>query len=150
VFGREGAGAERLGEDVGRRHRVLDGDIDADATDRRHGVGGVADAQQSRPVPPLQPIDFGGQKLDIIPARKSVRPVAEPQQQRLERASEIANAIFHEFSRRAFGNHIGGLPIVAAIDHGEEAAALDVAPRSGRWDSAEGASTRRRSANPCP
>jgi len=42
--------AERLAvelplvEDVGRRDGVLDGEVDAHAADRRHGVRGVADA----------------------------------------------------------------------------------------------------------
>ena len=33
-----------FGEDVCRRDRVCDGEVDADAADRRHRVRGVADA----------------------------------------------------------------------------------------------------------
>ena len=48
---RRGAAREGRAEQVGRRDRVLDGEVDADAADRRHGVGGVADAEQAGPVP---------------------------------------------------------------------------------------------------
>ena len=39
------AGEDGLGEDVRGGDRVLKGDVDADASDRGHGVGRVADAQ---------------------------------------------------------------------------------------------------------
>ena len=42
---------QRRGQAVGRRHRILHGDIDADAADRRHRVGCIADADQPRPPP---------------------------------------------------------------------------------------------------
>ena len=45
------ASAQRAGEEVGRGDRVLDREVDADAADRRHGVRGVADAEQARPPP---------------------------------------------------------------------------------------------------
>ena len=37
------AGAQRLCQNVGGRDRVLNGEIDADAADRRHRMGGIAD-----------------------------------------------------------------------------------------------------------
>jgi len=42
---------QRFEENVGRRHGVLNREIDADAADRRHGVRGIADAQQTEPKP---------------------------------------------------------------------------------------------------
>ena len=48
--GRRPRRRQRPGEDVGRRHRVLDRQIDADPADRRHCVRGVADRQQSGPM----------------------------------------------------------------------------------------------------
>ena len=55
--GPDAAGPQRGGEEVGRRDRVLDGEVDADAADGRHGVGRVPDAQQAGPIPPPQAID---------------------------------------------------------------------------------------------
>ena len=42
------ASLQRLGQQIRRRHRVLDRQIDAHAARRRHGMRGVADAQQAR------------------------------------------------------------------------------------------------------
>ena len=42
---------QRFEKNVGCRHGILDREIDADAADRRHGVSGVANAQQTRPMP---------------------------------------------------------------------------------------------------
>jgi len=41
------AGEEAFGEDIGGGDCVLQGDVDADAADGGHGVGGVADAEQA-------------------------------------------------------------------------------------------------------
>jgi len=45
VRGRHIAGFERPGQDIGRRDRILHGEIDADAADRRHRMRGIADAE---------------------------------------------------------------------------------------------------------
>ena len=42
----DAAVAKLLGQDVRRRDRILNREVDADAADRRHGMGRVADAQQ--------------------------------------------------------------------------------------------------------
>ena len=44
-------GGEDWGQEVGGGDGVLDGEVDADAADGGHGVGGVADAEQAGPVP---------------------------------------------------------------------------------------------------
>ena len=91
----EGAGTKRLGKDVSGCHRILDRNIDADATDRRQGMSGIADAQQSRSIPSPKAIDLGGQELDVVPALERVRAIAEPWQQLLQNAPEIVDAIVH-------------------------------------------------------
>ena len=55
VFGAQPALAQRAREAVRRRHRILDGEVDTDPADRRHGVGGVTDRKQPRPVPSGEP-----------------------------------------------------------------------------------------------
>jgi len=45
---------ERGRQDVGRGDRVLDGQVDADASDRGHRVGRIADAEEAGPVPGLE------------------------------------------------------------------------------------------------
>ena len=49
------------------RHRILDSEIDADAADRRHGVSGIADAEQPVAIPALQAIDRDSQELHVVP-----------------------------------------------------------------------------------
>ena len=67
----DGPGAQRRGQAVRGRDRVLDREIDADAADRRHRVRRVADAQQPRPVPLRQAVDLDGQQLDVVPVCSS-------------------------------------------------------------------------------
>src|SRR6185312_5057159 len=59
---------QRDGQAIGRRHRVLNGDIDPDSADRRHGVRRIADQEQARPPPLPQKIDRYGQELHIVEA----------------------------------------------------------------------------------
>ena len=54
VSDRHRAAPQRLGQDIGRGHRVLHREIDADAADRRHRVRRIADADQARLVPAPQ------------------------------------------------------------------------------------------------
>ena len=63
----EGAVAEGLGEEVCGGYGVLQGDVDADAADGGHGVGGIADAEEAGGVPALEMIDLDGEELDIVP-----------------------------------------------------------------------------------
>ena len=52
--------AKRLCQYVGRGDSVLDGQIDTDTSDRRHGMGCIADAQQAGPMPLPQTIGPDG------------------------------------------------------------------------------------------
>ncbi len=50
------------GQGIGGGNRVLDGEIDADAADRGHGVGSHADGERFRAVPAIQPTERDGSK----------------------------------------------------------------------------------------
>ena len=63
----EGVGEQRFGEDVGGGDGVLNGDVDADASDGGHGVGGVADAEESGRGPLDEAVDLDGEELDLVP-----------------------------------------------------------------------------------
>jgi hypothetical protein len=47
-------GTQSLGKLVSGGHRILNGQVDANAADRRHGVRSVADAKQPRAIPSAQ------------------------------------------------------------------------------------------------
>jgi hypothetical protein len=68
VFGVQGAGAQRLRQQVRRRDRILDRQVDADPADRRHRMGRIADAQQPVAPPARQMADLHAQQLDVVPA----------------------------------------------------------------------------------
>ena len=64
------------------RDRVLDGEVDAHAADRRHRVRGVADAEQTGPVPAGQPVDPHVQHRHVVPAGELSHPVGQRRVQR--------------------------------------------------------------------
>ena len=77
----DGAVAQLGREQVGRRDRVLDREVDADAADRRHRVRRVADAEQPGLRPLREPVDADGEQLDVVP-RAHVVDVGREQRRR--------------------------------------------------------------------
>ena len=59
--------AEGFDEDVGGGDCVLNGEVDADAADGRHGVRGVADAEEAGEVPAVEDVDLDREELDLVP-----------------------------------------------------------------------------------
>ncbi len=57
---------QRSGQEIRGRNCVLDGEVDADAADGRHGVRRITDAQESGAVPLTQPIDLNGEQFDCF------------------------------------------------------------------------------------
>jgi len=56
------AGFQGLGQHIGRDHRVLDRIFYPRAGGGSHGVGGIANEQQSRPIPAPAAAAFHGQE----------------------------------------------------------------------------------------
>ena len=65
----EAAVPQRRRDPIGTRDRVLNREIDTDPANRRHHMGSIPDAEQSRLVPPFEPFDRHCQQLDVVPAR---------------------------------------------------------------------------------
>jgi prepilin-type N-terminal cleavage/methylation domain-containing protein len=61
IFGCQTIVAQRGSKEIGGRHRVLNGQIDPDPTDRGHGVRSVANAQKTGSVPSEQTVDLDRQ-----------------------------------------------------------------------------------------
>lgn len=115
-----GALAQRAHEVAGGSHRVLHREVDADAEDRRHGMGGVADAQQSRPVPAAQPVQPYVEQLDLVPRGDGVRPVGQPGDGLRELGHEAVHALGAAFGIGPLGDEPRDLPVVAAVDERAE------------------------------
>ena len=123
------AGAERHGQQIRRRHRVLDREVDADAADGRHGMSCVADAEQPRPVPSPETVHANGQQLEIIEALDFSRAPLEERRQLFEIVLECGDAPLADVGEGALGDDIAALPVVAAVDHDEDMAEPEAANR---------------------
>ena len=121
-----------FGEDVGGGDGVLNGEVDADAADGGHGVGGVADAEEAGEMPAVEAIDLDAEKLDLIPAVISSTRSARKGRcaaMRWRKASRPAGLI--SVVEGVFGDDEGALTVVGAIDEDDEAAVVDVAEEVG-------------------
>ena len=68
----EGEFGDHPGFECGRENArgsdcVLNGEIDADASYGRHGVCGVADAEETGAVPAFEVVDLDGEELELVP-----------------------------------------------------------------------------------
>src|SRR5437868_3011283 len=73
--GAQRAGEHRSGDERRGRDGVLYREVDADAADRRHRMGRVADAQQAVNVPAVEPVQPDVEVLDIVHRPQLVDPV---------------------------------------------------------------------------
>src|SRR6185369_13036914 len=105
--------------------RVLNREVDADATDRRHRMSGVADAQQPRAVPRSQTIHRYAQKLDIGPILQLVHPVAQVWSEACDLLPQSRLSTSTNLVKPALRDHVGALPVVFAVEHHKDAAGVD-------------------------
>ena len=92
--GIDGARIQGFGQDIGRRHRVLNGQIDAHTAHRAHGMGGISNAQESRSPPRFQAIDLHREQLDLFPILDLVSTCAIDGQHGSKRGSKYVEAGF--------------------------------------------------------
>ncbi len=122
------AAGQWRGEDIGGGDRVLDREVDADATDGRHGVGSVADRQQPGLLPACEAVELDRQQVQVA-------DVIQLREVELGR-----RGFLHFFPNRvdptrlvgfggALRNQEGALPVSVAIDHHQQSAALDIATK---------------------
>ena len=121
----ERALGERLPEEVGGGHGVLDREVDPDARDRRHGVGGVADAEHARRSPPPEPVHGDRQRLDVVPRGERVGPVCEDRRCARDGLAEGVEASGADGVGLAFGDDVAALVVAGAREHHEDAARVE-------------------------
>ena len=61
VLGCQSPRTYRRSQQIRRRDRILDGQVDPDTTDRRHGMRRIADTEETRTIPLAQPINLNRQ-----------------------------------------------------------------------------------------
>ena len=119
-------------QNVGRRHCVLDGEVDANAADGRHRMGGVTDAKKPGPRPFFQPVHCHGQKLDLVEVLDRFVDAARGKAgDRFQAISELGQAVRLDGVEAALGDQIGALPVIGAIDHHEQLAVPHLADQVG-------------------
>ena len=121
------AGEKALGEDVGGGDCVLQGDVDADAADGGHGVGGVSDAEEAGGAPLAEAVDLDGEELDFVPGVDFGGAAGEEGDDALDALLECSEAFLLDLREGAFGDDVSDLKVVDAIDEDDEAAVVDVA-----------------------
>src|SRR3546814_7878266 len=86
---------------------------------------GIADQQQARQMPAFEPVDLHCQQLDLIPVRER-RSARRHERCRCRQAgAERFEALRLQRVEATLGNQIRALPVVAAIDQHQHAAAID-------------------------
>jgi len=123
-----GAIAEQgFGENVGSGDSVLQGYVDADASDGGHGVGGITDAEQAGGRPVLKAIDLDGEEFDFVPGVDLGGATGEKRNDAFDALMKGGETLLLDLRKGAFGNEVSDLIVVDAIDEDDEAAVVDVA-----------------------
>ena len=68
-----------------------------------------------------QAVDRDGQELHVVPALELVDAVAEPRRQREDDGAEVGDRLLHQVVGGALRDDEGALPVIAAVEHDEEA-----------------------------
>jgi hypothetical protein len=114
------AACERPSKDVRSGHRILDRKVDAHSADRRHAVRRIADGEQAGPPPARQPVERDREQLDLVPVLERVDDPSEPGRRLGDAGAESGKSGPPDFLRRALRNHVGALPIIAAVELDQE------------------------------
>ncbi len=119
------AACERSGQRIGRSHCILDRQVDTDAADRRHGVCGVADGEQARPMPLPQPVERYTEQVEVLPAVDFAQ--VEVRRGCRDQRTHMVNALGFELLRAALGDHQRALPVITAVDQHRNPAPFEAA-----------------------
>ena len=108
---------------------VLNGEIDADAADRRHGVRAIADAQQAGTRPFAQAIDANAERLMSFQSASSATRSLRYGATSAMSARNAGRPRRCTSSIGAFEDDPRALPVVAAIDGDQHFSGLQIAER---------------------
>src|ERR1700730_13818766 len=117
-------------ENIGSDHCILNGVVDADAANGRHYVRGIANEEQSWPVPERAAAGFDGEKSELMPLgeRVGVRRKA-----RFDLGDALANCFYAsavELLVLSLREDERRLPVVVALQKNEDTPAADAAERA--------------------
>src|SRR5580704_12898518 len=115
-----GAAGQCGNKDICGGDRVLNGEIDTDAADGGHSVGGIADAEKAAAGPVAQAVDGDGQQLDVAPVFQLGGAPLQKGCDGFEIVTKSEQALFLDGFESAFRYDAGALPVITAIKRYEE------------------------------
>src|SRR5262245_37778049 len=92
----------------------------------------MPDADEARPIPSLQAVDFHGQQFHFVPAVDFMQPVAQEQEDISDSVAESLEAGMPDLIGGAFRDDVSTLPIVVAVEHNQHPPAFDASYDSSR------------------
>lgn len=127
AVGCQGVGTQRFRQDVGGCNGILQRDVDSDASNRRHGVRGVANTEQSWRRPLRKPVDLYGEQLDLVPGIDLIDPISQERHDPSDAVLEVFQTGLLQLRESAFRYQVSDLEVVDAIDEDDQPAIVDVA-----------------------
>src|SRR5438445_1229810 len=106
---------------------VLDREIDPHSGNRRHRVRGVADTEETGPVPFAQAVDLNREQLDVSPIPQLRNPISQERIHLHDITPECVDTATLDLRESAFLDHQPALPVIAAIQHHEDPPEIDAA-----------------------
>lgn len=103
-------------QEIGARNGILNRQVDANASGGRHGVRGIANAQQARSVPAPQAVNPHRKQLNLLPILQFRNPSVQVRSKLQDAVSELLQAASFDVIERALPDDQPGLEIFAAID----------------------------------
>src|SRR5207244_536665 len=93
---------------------VLDREIDPHSGNRRHRVRGVADTEETGPVPFAQAVDLNREQLDVSPIPQLRNPISQERIHLHDITPECVDTATLDLRESAFLDHQPALPVIAA------------------------------------
>src|SRR6185436_9372708 len=112
--------AQLLRQHVRGLDRVPDRVVDADAADGRHGVRGVAYEEQTRLVPPGEPVRGHREHVRLLPIVQRAHAVREPGHEPRHVALELRDPLLPQALVAALGDHVARLPLFLTVEDDHE------------------------------
>ena len=100
---------------------------EADAADRRHGMRGIADAEEPRPRPSFKAVDRHRQDAHIFPVADFLQTAAQEGFKPADLFAERRQTAFADAVSLALGDDKGGLPVCIAVEQDQNPAAVGMA-----------------------
>jgi hypothetical protein len=116
-------------ENIGGCNSVLNGEIDAYSPDRRHRMGGIADADKARAIPCFKPVDGNREQFEQVPIIKDLDAISHEWNDGHDILLERSQPFFLYILKSPFLYKIAALPVASSLYHNKYLSVIDAAKR---------------------